>query len=258
MARPEVKLSEATAERVRATATTVPRATREGWSVLAQDFEHFYDFNTLTRLGAGVALAAYLANSSLDQDWQDGLVADTSERHENHFARAVGRPGHYLIALGLLFGTWGSSHALGREADSAEQLWARRSLRSLLVGASIMLPLQLTIGGSRPYEEVGSDWRLFDDTNGVSGHAFVGSIPFLVAGRMSSDPWLRYPLLAASALPAWSRLERNAHYPSQVLLGWWVGWLSVESVFDSVDATSASLRPWIGPDAIGLQWSFEF
>ncbi|MFT5155340.1 MAG: hypothetical protein ACI841_005351, partial [Planctomycetota bacterium] len=153
---------------------------------------------------------------------------------------------------------WGVAHMLGDDGNSASSMWAKRSLRSVLVGAPVMLPLQNVTGASRPYEDNGSDWRLLEDSNTTSGHAFVGSIPFLVAGRMNENPWIRYPIYALSALPAWSRVKRNRHYPSQALLGWWVGWLSVESVFDAEQSETVKIMPWADVDAFGLRldWSF--
>lgn len=122
-----------------------------------------------------------------------------------------------------------------------------------------MLLMQWATGGSRPTED-DSHWRPFHDNNGVSGHAFIGAVPFLTAGRMGQDNRLaRYLLYAASALPAWSRVNDNAHYPSQAFLGWFLAWEATGAVFQTDKGSrSVSLVPMITEDACGLalciQW----
>jgi hypothetical protein len=154
-----------------------------------------------------------------------------------------------VAALGDLIG----------EGDSAVSQWGFRTARAYAVGAPALVLSQWATGGDRP-DAGSSHWRPFAHEHGVSGHAFVGGVPFLVAGRMFEDnPLARYTLYALSALPAWSRINDDAHYASQAFLGWFLAWESVGAVFDTEDDNRRmSLTPVLtakGP-ALGLciQW----
>jgi membrane-associated phospholipid phosphatase len=86
--------------------------------------------------------------------------------------------------------------------------------------------LQNAIGASRPDED-DSRWRPFEDTNGVSGHSFMGAVPFITAAEMAENPYIRYSLYLGSMLCGWSRINDDRHYLSQAALGWWIAYLSV-------------------------------
>ena len=108
--------------------------------------------------------------------------------------------------------------------------WGQRSLRSLLVGGPPMLALQVLTGGSRPGEsDAQSKWKPLEDDNGVSGHSFMGAIPFLSAAKMANNAWLKAGFYAASTLPALS-INDDDHYPSQAFLGWWLAYLAASAV----------------------------
>jgi membrane-associated phospholipid phosphatase len=64
----------------------------------------------------------------------------------------------------------------------------------------------------------------------VSGHAFIGAVPFITAAQMTDKIWAKGLFYTLSTIPGWSRVNDNAHYLSQVLLGWYLGYLSVRSV----------------------------
>lgn len=94
-----------------------------------------------------------------------------------------------------------------------------------------MLAMQYIIGASRPGEtSAGSHWKPFDDTNGVSGHAFMGAVPFISAAKMTDDPFWKAGLYFASALPGLSRINDDDHYTSQVILGWWMAYLAANAI----------------------------
>jgi hypothetical protein len=91
----------------------------------------------------------------------------------------------------------------------------------------------------------------------VSGHAFVGSIPFITIARMNEDkPVLKYLMYIASTATAWSRVNDNAHYFSQAALGWYMGWESVDAVFDSDESANedkkVTVTPIVGNNAYAL------
>jgi len=96
--------------------------------------------------------------------------------------------------------------------------------------------LQVGIGSSRPRDVEGSfKWNPFNDNNGSSGHAFVGAVPFLVAAK-KTDKWLwKSAFILGSGLAGYSRIYDDAHYLSQVLVGYSIAVLAV-------DATERSSR----------------
>ncbi len=101
--------------------------------------------------------------------------------------------------------------------------------------------LQVLIGASRPKEFRGSKWRPFEDTNGVSGHALVGAVPFLVAAKHSDNRLLRSALVFGSGIAGYSRIYEDKHYLSQALLGWWIAHLAVEAT-DLTNRSSVQYR----------------
>ena len=98
-----------------------------------------------------------------------------------------------------------------------------------------MLLFQRTIGSDRPAAD-NSRWKLFANATGVSGHAFVGAIPFLAAESMTDNPWLKGIFITASTATAISRINDNMHYFSQVGLGWLIAWLSTRAVSRTDDS----------------------
>lgn len=127
--------------------------------------------------------------------------------------------------------------------------WGERSLRTVLVGGPPMLALQYGIGASRPDElHSASHWEPFQDANAVSGHAFMGAIPFLSAAKMTDRPLLKGALIFGSVLPGFSRFNDEDHYASQVVLGWSMAYLAASAV----DDTYAQERPYrLMPGPVG-------
>ncbi|MEO2042421.1 MAG: phosphatase PAP2 family protein, partial [Pirellulales bacterium] len=72
----------------------------------------------------------------------------------------------------------------------------------------------------------GSDWKFFQDNNGVSGHSFMGAIPFLAAADMVENPLAKGTLYVCSTFVGFSRINDDAHYSSQAFLGWYLAWAS--------------------------------
>jgi len=87
------------------------------------------------------------------------------------------------------------------------------------------------LGGDRPKNGNGSAWQPQRRVEkGISGHAMAGAIPFLVVAGMSSNPVTQTMCYVCSGLTAWSRVDSRSHYPSQVLLGWWLAFLGMRVV----------------------------
>ena len=138
--------------------------------------------------------------------------------------------------------------------------WGNRELRGLFVGVPPMLAMQYVTGASRPGEtSADSHWKPFTDNNGVSGHAFMGSLPFITAAKMTDELPLKIGFYACSGFAGWSRINDDAHYTSQVFLGWWMAYWAATCV----DMTDHDVHCWqITPlpmsDATGVAISYQY
>jgi hypothetical protein len=222
---------------------------------VAADYREFYSPSSLKRLGLGFGLGAIAANTTLDESFQRRIQDDARSSSSDSLARAAKNLGEAPYALGLAVSLAGiaifdNTSSVGRFGYMASRAYA--------VGVPAMAFSQWATGASRPGEAAhGSEWRPFKDSNGVSGHAFYGAVPFLVLARMNEDrPWLKWGALAASGLTAWSRVNDNVHYPSQAVLGWYVAYESVNAVFSSGQrAPRSEVMPWIAPGMVGVRWA---
>ena len=106
----------------------------------------------------------------------------------------------------------------------------------------------------------GSDWHPFKDSHGVSGHTFVGAVPFLVmAGMVDQNIWLKSFLYAASTAAGISRINDNAHYLSQVALGWYLAWESSDTVLDRENREkNYAVQPMMLKDGYGINVSMTW
>jgi len=191
-----------------------------------RDYKCFYSKDNLRSLAIGIGLAGVLANTSIDGEIQDCVQEYLRNDDTDNLSESVKPFGEGAITIPLyvgaaLFGELTKDIRLG----SATGEWGERSLRAILVGAPPMLFLQNAIGASRPKED-DSHWRPFNDNNGVSGHSFMGAVPFITAAKMADNTYLKYSLYLGSMLCGWSRINDDCHYFSQAALGWWVAYLA--------------------------------
>jgi hypothetical protein len=224
-----------------------------------EDYAHYYTVSNLTALALGIGLAAPIANTSADQSirrwYQKRIRGETTDE----FANFANYGGQFWVALpaALQLAAWSGKFSDDFVADSPLMEWSNRSLRSIFVGTPPMLALYAILGSSRP-DRNDSHWHPFQDIHGVSGHTFMGAVPFLTAASMTDDPLVKYPLVLGSMLTGWSRINFDKHYFSQVALGWWMAYLAVRSV----NQTEAGCkRLTIGPifeDGVGVaaQWRY--
>jgi len=223
------------------------------------DYINFYSTNRLIRMSFVFAGGALVANTALDQNmetWYQEHVRTSRTDDISKAAKFFGE-GKYMIPFSLVSAAAGTYLVkipiLGR--------WGRDAFRSYLVGGPALVILQRLTGGSRPGErDEDSRWNPLKDDNGVSGHAFVGAVPFLVLAHMSEQkPLLKYLFYTASFFPALSRINDNMHYPSQAALGWYLAWEATGSVREtSGKEKNLSLVPVIGNDSflvyLQLRW----
>jgi membrane-associated phospholipid phosphatase len=207
---------------------------------MTDDQWNFYDVDTLAPLAISLGGAAILANSSTDREfaewYQDKVFNDDTDKASS-WVKWIGDGYYTLPAYAVLTALSLYPH----EIPGLEPLetWGERSLRATVVGVLPLVFLQRAVGTGRPTRAVDNDrWDFWSYPNGVSGHTFIAAVPFLTAARMVDDPLLKAALYVGSGLTGWSRINDNDHYLSQVLVGWFLAYLSVEAVFDTDDQSA--------------------
>ena len=231
------------------------------WEAIKTDHKNYYSSKRFLRLGAAFGIGGLMANTNIDeniQDWYQDDVRSSTTDDVASIVKTFGE-GRYLLPLCLLAA--GLPEIIPESsATSIIGKWGRLTSRAYLVGSPPMLIMQRVTGASRPGEsDDGSHWNPFKDSNGVSGHAFMGAVPFLSAAHMSNNRLLRYGLYAASTLTAWSRLNDDDHYTSQSMIGWFMAWEAVGAV-DESDKNNQKLKvsPLFFNEGMGIQISKQF
>jgi hypothetical protein len=207
-----------------------PRMSRAGHKI-AEDYRNFYACDSLVCLSAAFGAGALMANTGFDDTMQAAWQRGVEPSGVGTFfsgCKDIGE-GRYVLpivgaaaATGLVFE--------GNPFGDVVGEWGSRSLRMFVVGAPPVYVLQMATGASRPSEDAGSQWHFWNDNNGVSGHAFVGALPFLAAADMVESPLLKGTLYVCSTFVGFSRMTDDAHYPSQIFLGWYLAWASSRAV----------------------------
>jgi hypothetical protein len=222
---------------------------------ICADYRHAYSWPTARGLLYGVAGASVLANTSLDEGFQDWVQDDVRGHDGDHFSAVCKTLGDGEIVIPACFGLALAGNLLADvPAWDGVGEFGNRASRAYLVGTPPMLLMQTALGGSRPGQrDDASYWRPFQDNTGVSGHAFVGAVPFITAAKMSDSRPAKACWYFLSVLPAWSRVNDDRHYLSQSLMGWWMAYLACESI-ERTEAEGGcfTLMPVVEPDAVGL------
>jgi hypothetical protein len=222
---------------------------------VADDYRNFYSCPTARGLLWGIAGASVLANTALDQDFRDWVQDDARSKESDHFGDFWKSFGHGDVFIPSYAGLALAGKLLEDvPVCGVAGEFGMRTTRAYLVGAPPMALMQYGLGGSRPGErDDASFWRPFNDDNAASGHAFVGAVPFLTAARMTEDPCVKACWYAMSVLPAWSRVNDDSHYLSQVGLGWWMAYLACESVDRTETAAGwITVTPIARPGMVGI------
>lgn len=200
------------------------------FEVICWDFQNMYGGENLAWLGVGLAVAAPLANTSADLRLSDWYRREVRSRGTDRAGQAFKPLGEhkYLIpvfSVTLLATCW------AEEGTTCGWIgeWSRRTVRAWIIGSPAVGALQYGLGASRP-SEGSTRWRPFQDNNSVAGHGFIAAVPFLTAASMCDNRCAKTALVAASALTSFSRFNNDAHSASQILLGWWIAYLAVDSV----------------------------
>lgn len=218
---------------------------------VTDDYLNFYGCRSLAGIGIATGVAAIMANTNFDEDVQASWQRNVSPTGFGEFLSGCKPIGDGVYTLPV-FGAAATLCLLGEDHPVLYTVgeWGTRSLRTFLVGAPFMLFMQEATGASRPGESSsGSRWKSFVDNNGVSGHAFMGAIPFLVAADLAERPLVKAAFYAGSTLVAFSRMTDDVHYPSQALLGWYIAFAAAQAV-DTTEARIAEMEFRVVPLAM--------
>lgn len=233
-------------------------------SRVVNDHRQFYSPESLTWLGGGLAVGAAIANASSDQGiythFQTSVRGATSDEWSETL-HANKELGNGIYTLPVMATVWAAGECFDAyPAASAFGHWGERSLRSFLVGVPPVLVAQRLTGGSRPGEtDHESRWRPTADENGVSGHSFMSALPFINAAKMTDNSWAKTGFYAASLLGPLSRINDEAHYPSQVGLGWWFAYLAATAVDHTEGAHSRfRVQPYYAAAESGAFLEYRF
>jgi hypothetical protein len=233
-------------------------------STIADDYSNFYSHDRLVRLGIAFGLGGIAANTNIDMNVRNWYQDKMRNAQTDSWASKVGDPhGFYAKTFGegpfivpIVFLT-ASVNLI--EEDTAVGNWAAYASRAYIVGLPPMWGMQFVTGAARPSENLpeGSSWRPINvaDGHGVSGHSFVGAVPFLTVAAMNPDnAWVKYPAYFASMAAGWSRINDDAHFPSQVVLGWYMAWEAVDTVMDTNKnkKKGVTVAPMVDIDGFGL------
>ena len=204
------------------------------WQVLWGDVIRFYSRRNLVRLGIGFLMGAILANTPLDQ-WLENayfnhLHSDSKAAVQCQWlAKQIGEK-HTVIGAPIAAMAIGAL-APANPAATVVGSWGVQFARTFLVAAPVTYGATWALGGDRPKNGQGSQWQPWRIKQyGISGHAMAGAIPFLVMAGMTANPIAQTVLYACSGLTAAARVDSQSHYPSQVLLGWWLTFLGMRVV----------------------------
>lgn len=232
------------------------------WDNVKSDYSEFYSSDRFIRMGIVFAGGAIMANTKFDQNFQDDYQNKTRSAATDDYAvtaKLFGE-GKLLIPFSII-SAYASEYISGKE-NTAMGTWGQRTARAYLTGGPTVLATQLLTGASRPSDgRDQSKWKPFNNTNGVSGHAFIGAVPFITIAYMNSDnAFIKYSAYFASTLSAISRVNDNQHYLSQAMLGWYLGWESVDAIYtvDSKKKGNLLVQPVVKDDGYGIYVSMRW
>jgi membrane-associated phospholipid phosphatase len=224
------------------------------------DYRNFYSARSLIWLGAGIGVAAILANTSIDQHFRNWYQDDVRSARSDNIHNDIAWLGNGGLMLPIWLGTGFILTPLEEYSPAAHVIgtWGRNSTRAFLVGGPMLLALQYGLGAHRPSADINSYWHPFQDSHGASGDAWIGAISFLTAAKMTDSKLIKAGMWALALFPAWGRIDVDQHYLSQVTLGVWLAALSVEAVDLTDRSTNMFIIPSAGPGTFGATFGIKW
>ena len=199
------------------------------------DYGNLYNQNNAKNFCVALLGAGLLANTRIDgnfQHWHSKNINSGFSHELSEFSKVFGE-GYIFVPVMV---TSAAVYRFRQERRGAPNYplgdFTDRTFRGYLVGAPTLFVFQSLLGADRP-RNGGSDWRPLRHAHGVSGHAFMGAIPFITAAQMTDKLIVKGLFYTLSTFCAWSRVNDDAHYLSQVALGWYLAYLSVRAVSET-------------------------
>lgn len=220
---------------------------------LKTGYGNVYNSNNLPWLGKTWLVGGILANTDLDhkiqKHYNDSLLSKSSDSFSLHTEK-IGDKSTTLFYFGLAAV---NRLACDRDCGIIPE-WGDRTAQALLIGLPGVWASQAILGGARPSHGEGSDWSVlqFKYEHAVSGHAFVGAIPFLTAAQMTDNPYAKAAFYALSPLTAASRVNDQQHYFSQALMGWLYAMKVAEVLNGDLQPEDALVLPYADEDTVLL------
>jgi len=209
------------------------------------DFKGFYtDRENLVRLGIGLAGAGIIANTPIDRHLQDQYQSEVRSEGTDQVSKVFTVFGAAYVAAPVYLGAYGAGRML--QYPTMEE-WAQKSARATLLGAPAVLGLMVALGADRPADGGESHWKPFQGWHGVSGHAFIGGVPFITGAMMTENMYVKAALYAASTLTGLSRINDDMHFLSQAALGWYIAFLSSNVVDKGKERSEGRLNLAVSP-----------
>jgi hypothetical protein len=215
------------------------------------DYSIAYGRDNLISYGFLLFGTGVLANTGLDKSFHNNYQKHIRSNTTNAFFKPQKDIGLYNY-LKVYVGSVVVGHFLEKyTGESLVYDWGYRTLRAMLIVSPQITLLRSALGGGGPRGRVDDDdslsdscrkretyddskWRLFHQGRSTcSGHTFNGALPFLSAAMMTDVPTYRYTLIALSTLPGLARINDGKHYLSQIILGWVLAYLAVQTVDES-------------------------
>lgn len=208
--------------------------------IFIRDAANFYNKETGIILLEGLIPAVLMAHTPLDAKIND-FYQDHIRCYETDEAAKAMKFNGYNKAL---VATYVSGITLGyffKHSKSGMALYdfGVNSIRATIVGMPTLILGQNIIGASRP-EDQRSHWKPFDNDHSISGHAYMGAVPWLTLAMMSKNMILKSVFYAASTGICLSRFNDGAHYPSQIMLAWVLAYASCNSVHNANSSLKVS------------------
>ncbi|MCP4724506.1 MAG: phosphatase PAP2 family protein [bacterium] len=174
-------------------------------------------------------LAGVSANTNIDKEFKNYYQENIRSSGSEDFSGRVKPLGEGLY----MFPVYPVVYYLGKLSEnSMMEEWSRRIMTAALISAPGILTSQLVLGGARPTNDTGSKWWGREHKfNGASGHTWVAALPFITAAKLTENKILKYLFYISSTATGLSRINDDAHYLSQVILGYSWAYFGVKSTF---------------------------
>jgi hypothetical protein len=224
---------------------------------LRHDFENMYMSWNVLGLAAALGVAAPLANTSADANFDRWYQQHVRGGNADHWGSELRRFGDIWIVVPVVIGSTAVAGAFPEYGCcTAIGDWGCRSLRGLIVGAPPVVIFQIALGSGQPGDAQGSAWHPKQGHQAVATEAYVGSVPLLTAAAVCKNP-CRWLFFGGSFAATWACVHNDSHYLSQALLGWSIGAVATCSV-NQTENQRLQVTPVAIPQGMGAGVTFRY